>query len=87
MLLLPCVGAVPLMHSPALTQPLVEASVVVVGEQLPQATARQLHCLPLHTPTHLPRVVTAAMPVIHELMRTPLQVLELKLLTYPEAWS
>jgi len=89
MLLLPCVGAVQPTHSPALTQPLAEVSVVVVGGQLLRLTARRrpVHCPLLHSPTHLLRVATAMMPVMNEPMRTPLQVLELTLLMCPKIWS
>ena len=78
-----CVGAVPPMQSPAHTQPLAEDSLVDVDEQPLRVTARRhrVHCNPLHTPTHLLRVATAAMPVLHDTMRTPLRVPELKLLT------
>ena len=79
-----CVDDAPLMHSLAHIQPLAGGSLVVVGEQLERVTARrhQVHCLPLHTPTHLLRVVTATMPVMHKPMQTPLQALELILLTH-----
>lgn len=81
--LLQCASAVPPMHSPAHTQPLAEGSVVAGSEQLLRVMARrrQVQCAPLRTPTHLLRVVMAAMMAMHELMRIPLQVLELKLLT------
>ena len=79
-----CASAVPPMHSPAHTQPLDEGSVVAGSEQLLRVMAhrRQVHSAPLRTPTHLLRVGMVAMKTMHEPMQIPLQVLELKLLTY-----
>lgn len=83
-----CVGVVPLMHSPALTQPLAEVLVVVAGEQLLRVMGHrhQVHYHPLRTHTHLLRIATARMPVKYELMRIHLQTLELMLLTRPQVW-